>query len=143
ILNRAFQFAKIRASESIFDSKLGPIHSPCGGRYYAGIWANDQAEYAGPFFPFLGYPLGNQASLNAYLAFGRSMNPDFKPLPSSLEVEGDVIMRKLGDRGDAAMIAYGASRFALARGDHRVAEALWPEISWCLEYCRRKTNAEG
>ena len=24
------------------------------GSYYAAIWANDQAEYANPFFPFLG-----------------------------------------------------------------------------------------
>ena len=143
VLDRAFRLAKIRTSESIFDSKLGPIHSPGGGRFYAGIWANDQAEYAGPFFPFLGYPLGDQASLNAYLAFGRFVNPDFQPLPSSLEVEGDVVMRKLGDRGDAAMIAYGASRFALALGDRSVAETLWPEIAWCLEYCRRKTTSEG
>jgi len=30
------------------------MHGPGGGRYYAAIWANDQAEYANPFFPFLG-----------------------------------------------------------------------------------------
>ena len=34
--------------------------------YYAAIWANDQAEYVGPFFPFLGYSKGNDASANAY-----------------------------------------------------------------------------
>ncbi len=142
-LNRAFQLAKIRASESIFDSALGVVHSPGGGRFYAGIWANDQAEYAGPFFPFLGYGLANQASLNAYLAFSRYMAPNYEHVPSSLEVEGDYVMRRLGDRGDAAMIAYGASRFALARGDRSIAEQLWPEITWCLEYCRRQITPEG
>lgn len=54
LLNRAIAFTKIRASESLFDTKMGLVHSPGGGRYYAGVWTNDQVEYAGPFFPFLG-----------------------------------------------------------------------------------------
>ena len=41
------------------------------------------------------------------------------------------------------MYASGAARFALATGDHATAEELYPQIVWCLEYCRRKTNAEG
>ena len=47
-LNTLFAFSKVRAAESIFDSKMGIVHSPGGGRYYAGVWANDQAEYSGP-----------------------------------------------------------------------------------------------
>ncbi|MBK6993463.1 MAG: hypothetical protein IPH31_00535 [Lewinellaceae bacterium] len=74
VLNREFAFAKIRAAESIFETQGGPMHGPGGEAYYAAIWANDQAEYIGPFFPFLGYE---------------------------------------------------------------------PLIEWCLEYCRRKLNAEG
>jgi hypothetical protein len=42
-----------------------------------------------------------------------------------------------------AMIAYGAARFALAYGDRRTAEELWPLIEWSLEYCRRKVNKDG
>jgi hypothetical protein len=42
-----------------------------------------------------------------------------------------------------AMIAYGASRFALACGDKKKASELWPLIEWSLEYCRRKINNEG
>jgi hypothetical protein len=42
-----------------------------------------------------------------------------------------------------AMIAYGASRFALAYGDRQTAEELLPSIMRCLEYCRRKVNAQG
>jgi hypothetical protein len=38
------------------------------------------------------------------------------------------------------MIAYGASRFALANGDKAVAQELWPLIEWCLEYCKRKLS---
>lgn len=41
------------------------------------------------------------------------------------------------------MIAYGASRYALARGRREEAEKLWPLITWCLEYCKRKLNESG
>jgi hypothetical protein len=41
------------------------------------------------------------------------------------------------------MIAYGASRFALALGDMKTAEELWPLIEWCIEYCNRKMTPEG
>ncbi|MFV0592728.1 MAG: hypothetical protein ACK5M7_15190 [Draconibacterium sp.] len=143
VLNRAFAFAKIRASESIYKTKGGYMHGPGGGAYYAAIWANDQAEYVGPFFPFLGYKKGNDASLNAYLHFARFMNPEYKPIPSSIIAEGIDIWNGAGDRGDAAMIAYGAARFALALGDRETAEKLWPLIEWCLEYNKRQRNKAG
>jgi len=143
VLNRAFAFAKIRAAESIFETKGGPMHGPGGEAYYAAIWANDQAEYIGPFFPYLGYDYGNKASLNAYLHFARFMNIEYKPIPSSIIAEGTDIWNGAGDRGDGAMIAYGAARYALACGDIKQAEQLWPLIEWCLEYCRRKLNKEG
>ncbi len=142
-LNRSFAFAKIRAAESIFATKGGLMHGPGGGAYYAAIWANDQAEYAGPFFPFLGDEGGDEASLNAYRHFARFMNDAYTPLPSSIIAEGTDVWKGAGDRGDAAMIAYGASRFALARGDKAAAEELWPLIAWCLEYCKRKMTPEG
>ncbi len=142
-LGRAFAFAKIRAAESIFETKGGLMHGPGGGAYYAAIWANDQAEYANPFFPFLGDGAGNESALNAYRHFARFMNDDYKPIPSSIIAEGTDIWNGAGDRGDAAMIAYGAARYALAMGDGRTAEELWPLIEWCLEYCRRKTTRDG
>lgn len=71
------------------------------------------------------------------------MNPEYKTIPSSIIAEGDDIWNGAGDRGDCAMIAYGASRYALARGDRKEAEELWPLITWCLEYCRRQINADG
>lgn len=143
VLNKAFAFAKIRAAESIYETKGGPMHGPGGEAYYAAIWANDQAEYIGPFFPFLGYDYGNKASLNAYLQFARFMNNDYKPIPSSIIAEGTDIWNGAGDRGDAAMIAYGAARYALASGDAKQAKQVWPLIEWCLEYCKRKLNASG
>jgi len=142
LLNRAFAFAKIRASESLFDTKVGLVHSPGGGRYYAGVWTNDQVEYAGPFFPFLGYAPANEASLNAYRLFARLMKPDYGRIWASLEMEGDLPCCSK-DRGDAAMYAYGAARFSLASGDPAIAAELWPAINWALEYCQRHTNAEG
>lgn len=141
-LNTLFEFSKIRASESIFDSKLGLIHSPGGGRYYVGIWANDQAEYVSPFFSYLGYGIGHKSAMNMYLAFARKMNPEYTKLPYAFEVEGLPPPSPI-DRGDAAMIAYGASQYALASGDKKTANKLWPLITWCLEYCKRQLNEEG
>ncbi|OHT44969.1 hypothetical protein [Flavobacterium tructae] len=143
VLNTEFAFAKIRASESIFETKGGPMHGPGGESYYAAIWANDQAEYIGPFFPFLGYEYGNQASLNAYLQFAKFMNKEYQPIPSSIVAEGTDIWAGAGDRGDGAMIAYGAARYALSRGNTNEAKQLWPLIEWCLEYCHRKLNSDG
>lgn len=71
------------------------------------------------------------------------MNPDYKPIPSSIIAEGKDIWNGAGDRGDAAMIAYGAARYALAKADKKEAQELWPLIEWCLEYCKRKINASG
>lgn len=143
IVNTMFAFAKIRATESIYDTKGGLMHGPGGESYYAAIWANDQAEYINPFFPFLGYEIGNRSALCAYKHFARFMNSEYKAIPSSIIAEGLDIWNGAGDRGDAAMVAYGASRYALARGDKAEAEALWPLITWCLEYCHRKLNDAG
>ena len=143
VINTMFAFAKIRGAESIYDTACGLLHGPGGESYYAAIWANDQAEYINPFFPFLGYDKGNQSALNAYLQFARFMNDAYKPLPSSIIAEGTDVWGGAGDRGDAAMIAYGASRYALERGSKEEAEQLWPLVEWCLEYCHRKVNADG
>ena len=143
IIDRMFAFSKIRGCESIYETKGGPMHGPGGESYYAAIWANDQAEYINPFFPFVGYEYGNASALNSYLHFARFMNDEWKPIPSSIIAEGIDIWNGAGDRGDGAMIAYGAARYALARGSKQEAETLWPLIEWCLEYCRRQLNKEG
>ncbi|TGV04618.1 six-hairpin glycosidase-like protein [Flavivirga rizhaonensis] len=141
-LNTLFEFSKIRASESIFESELGLIHSPGGGRYYVGIWANDQAEYINPFFPYLEYDIGNQSAMNTFRAFAKETNPEFNKIRYSFEIEG-LVKPFLKDRGDAAMIAYGAAHYAMALGDIEIANELWPLIQWCLEYCHRQLNEEG
>lgn len=143
VINEMFRFSKIRACESIYATKGGPMHGPGGESYYAAIWANDQAEYINPFFPFVGYEYGNESALNSFQHFARFMNDEWKPIPSSIIAEGDDIWNGAGDRGDGAMIAYGAARYALARGDKQEAEVLWPLIEWCLEYNHRKLNAQG
>jgi hypothetical protein len=143
VLNRAFAFAKIRTAESVYETKGGLMHGPGGGSYYAAIWANDQAEYANPFFPFLGDATANASAVNAFRLFAKYMNAEYKPIPSSIIAEGTSFWNGAGDRGDMAMIAYGASRFALAYGDRKTALELWPLIEWCLEYCERKKNSAG
>jgi len=143
VVNRMFDFAKIRAMESIYETKGGLVHGPGGGSYYAAIWANDQAEYANPFFAYTGYSTALEAGMTSWRWFAKYMNPDYKPIPSSIIAEGTGFWNGAGDRGDQAMIAYGASRFALAYGDRKAAEELWPLIEWCIEYCRRMISKDG
>ena len=141
-LNQLFYFSKIRASESIFHSSLGLIHSPGGGNYYLGTWANDQVEYCGPFAPYLGYATGNEAALNTYKHFKKNIPTDDSAIPYSFEVDGNFVMNHL-DRGDAAMIAYGTAHYALATGNLDVAEELWPLIEWSLAWCHNHRNDAG
>jgi len=143
ILNTEFSFAKIRGTESIYKTKAGYLHGPGGLAYYAAVWANDQAEYVCPFFAFLGDSIGTLSAMACYRLFARYMNPEYRPIPSSIVAEGDTVWQGAGDRGDMAMIAYGASRFALAYAHPDSAKVLWPLITWCLEYSRRKLNDQG
>ena len=142
-LNRLMDFAKLRVCESIYATKGGPLQGPGGESYYAAIWANDQAEYANPFFPFTGYDYANESAECSFDHFARFMNDKGEPIPSSIIAEGDDYWNGAGDRGDAAMIAYGASRYALANGDAATARHLLPLIEWCLEFSHNKINAEG
>ncbi len=142
-INTEFRFAKIRASESIYRTKGGLMHGPGGESYYAALWCNDECEYVNPFYPFLGYATGNESALNCYRLYAEYQNDGFNPIPSSIIAEGTDIWNGAGDRGDAAMVAHGASRYVLARGDRQEAEQLWPFIKWCLEYCHRKLNDAG
>lgn len=143
VINEMFAFSKIRACESIFETKGGPMHAPGGESFYAAIWANDQAEYINPYFPFVGYEYGNASAMNSFRHFARYMNDEWKPIPSSIISEGIDFWNGAGDRGDAAMIAYGAARYALASGNKEEARELWPLIKWCLEFSKRKINERG
>lgn len=143
VLNEMFAFSKIRACESIYETKSGPMHGPGGEAYYAAIWANDQAEYVDPYFPFVGYSYGNASALNSFRLFSKYINDEGMPMPSSIIAEGLDHFGVAGDRGDGAMVAYGAARYALARGSKEEAEELWPLIEWCLEFCRQKLNDKG
>ena len=142
VLNRAFAFAKWRVAEAINDTRGGLMLAPGNGRYYAATWCNDNVEYAGPFFPFLGETGGNAGSLNAYRQYIPFMKPAYERIPCSVVAEGAGTWGPF-DRGDAAMYAYGASRFCLALGDRAIAEELWKGIVWTLEYCKRRLTPEG
>ncbi|MHB1154242.1 MAG: hypothetical protein ACYCWE_13585 [Eubacteriales bacterium] len=136
-----FRFAKLRAGESIFNTKIGLLHSPGGRSYYAASWCNDQIEYSGPWFAFTGDNIACNAALNAYKQYIPFMSDQFISIPSSVIAEGDDIWEK--DRGDEAMFAYGASLYALTRGDRKTAEFLLPSILWCIEFCLRRKNKNG
>lgn len=142
VINTFFYFSKIRAAESIFDSSMGIVHSPGGGNYYAGVWANDQIAHSGPFFPFLGYVQGNLAAYHAYVKFLKHLPKDGSRLPHAFEMDGMLVMDHL-DRGAAAMVAYGTSLYLLTSGDERDAEKLWPLITYAIEYCHDMRNKDG
>lgn len=142
-LNLMFNFAKLRAVESIFATRGGLLHGPGGTRYYAAIWANDQAEYANPFFPYLGDATGVQSAITSFRLFATYMNPEYTPIPSSIVAEGRSYWNGAGDRGDCAMIAYGASQFVMAQGDEHVAQQFQGLIDWCLEFSRKKRDRAG
>lgn len=72
-----------------------------------------------------------------------TMTPAFKAIPYSYEMQGAMKSTGAGDRGDAAMYAWGASLFALTNGDIETAKVLWPAIQWCLEYTQRQITADG
>ena len=137
-----FEMSKIRASESIFQTQNGLMHAPGGESYYAAMWCNDQAEYVNPFFPLLGYDKGNESAMTTWRCYLKLINPEFKFVPWSIICGGDDVYGPF-DRGDAAMLAYGASRYCLERGDKAIAQEVWPLIEWCLEYCHRRLNEHG
>ncbi len=137
-----FAMSKLRASESIFHTPVGLMHSPGGEAYYAAMWCNDQAEYVNPFFPFLGYDKGNESALTTWKCYLKQTNADYRFVPWSIICGGNDSFGMF-DRGDAAMLAYGASRYCLERGDEEIARRVWPLIEWCLEYCRRRINEHG
>mmetsp|Transcript_3248 Transcript_3248/g.6111 ORF Transcript_3248/g.6111 Transcript_3248/m.6111 type:complete len:653 (-) Transcript_3248:1619-3577(-) len=147
-----FGLAKIRATESVFESSLcsteskrGLVHSPGGGMFYCGVWANDQAEYACPFFPHVIHPHANdldtillEAAKNSLITLTRYPGRSLDTVPYSVEIEGEYIGQL--DRGDAAMFAYGASEFALRSGDQNFALALLPHIERCLRYVKSRVH---
>jgi hypothetical protein len=142
VINTLFYFSKIRAAESIFRTSMGLVHSPGGGRYYTGIWANDQAEYSGPFFPYLGYRNGTVAAMNAYRKFLQNIPTNGGKIWASFEMDGQLPCCSK-DRGDAAMILYGATHFLLASGNQDYAQELWPLLEWCVDYSEKMKNEEG
>jgi hypothetical protein len=135
-----FHFAKLRAGESIFRTRNGDVHSPGGTSYYAAVWRNDQAEYAGPWQAWTGDELQLNAAYNAYAWYYPHMDDPYEPIPSSIIAEGLDYWNGAGDRGDAAMYLFGATRYALVSGRLGEGNALWRAIQWCAEYNLRKMD---
>ena len=139
-LDTMFHFAKLRAGESIFRTRNGDVHSPGGTSYYAAVWCNDQAEYAGPWQAWTGDELQLNAAYNAYAWYYPHMDDRYEPIPSSIIAEGLDYWNGAGDRGDAAMYLFGATRYALVSGRLGEGNALWRAIQWCAEYNLRKMD---
>ena len=139
-LDTMFHFAKLRAGESIFRTRSGDVHSPGGTSYYAAVWCNDQAEYAGPWQAWTGDEIQLNAAYNAYAWYYPHMDDRYEPIPSSIIAEGLDFWNGAGDRGDAAMYLFGASRYALVSGRAGEDNALWKAIKWCAEYNLRRMD---
>ncbi len=132
-INRMLEFCKIRACESIFETKNGLMHSPGGGNFYGALWTNDQCEYANPLFAYMGYKEGKEQSVNCYRLYSKFARTD-KAIPTSIIACGDGIWNGAGDRGDSSMYLYGLSRYLLSTGDRALAEEFLPSINKASEY---------
>ncbi len=141
-INREIQFAKLRASESIFKTKSGLMHSPGGGNYYAALWTNDECEYANPMFAYLGYDKANEQSINCYELFSRLVSTD-KAVYSSICAEGGGFWHGAGDRGDTSMFVYGFARWLLTVGDKALAEKYLPALEAACKYIKSKINSDN
>ena len=138
----AFLLSKIRVGESVYRTDGGLMHSPGCGKFYGGMWPNDQIEYVGPWFAMTGDRDEQDATLNALRWFMGKMTPEMKPLPGAINREGEGVWAEK-ERGDAAMFASGASAFVLNSGRRDWAERIFPGLEWSLEYCRRRLSVEG
>ncbi|MGN0457969.1 MAG: hypothetical protein ACI4IL_03225 [Eubacterium sp.] len=141
-INREIQFAKIRASESIFMTKNGLMHSPGGGNYYAALWTNDQCEYANPMFAYLGYDVAQEQSLNCYGLYSK-LASDKEAVYTSIIAQGEDYWHGAGDRGDSSMFVYGFARYLLTTGDRENALKYLPELEKCCSYIMSKMNSNG
>lgn len=140
ILNCEFNYSKFRISESIFDTMKGPMHGPGGQMYYAAIWANDEAEYAAPYYGFAGYDYADKATINVMDLYKPFMHPNLYHIPSSIIAEGLDIWEDPGDCGDASMYLYGMTRYLLQKGDKALAEKYFETIDWCVRFIATKEN---
>lgn len=143
-LDTLFAFCKLRAGESVFRTRGGDVHSPGGKSYYAAVWCNDQVEYSGPWFAYTGDRLLTGAAYTAYSWYFPFMDSEtYRAIPSSVIAEGNDNWHGAGDRGDAAMYLYGASRFILTSGMPQDGGKLYRAVKWCAEYCVRHINGDG
>lgn len=142
IIDTMFAFAKIRAGESVFNTRNGLIHCPGGTNYYAGIWCNDQCEYSTPWFGFTGDNKLNQAAINAMKWFEPFMSEELLPIPSSIISEGTDYWNGAKDRGDASMFLYGSSRFMLETNTS-INNKLGKQLEWCYKYIKSQINKDN
>lgn len=141
-INTMTEFCKIRASESIFNTKNGLMHAPGGGNYYAALWTNDQCEYANPLFAYLGYAPAKKQSINCYKLFSKFAKAD-KAIPTSIVACGDDIWNGAGDRGDSSMFLYGLCRYLLSTGDKKKAIGFLPAIETAQKYVQSQITDDG
>lgn len=139
--NEMLRFCKIRASESIFKTPNGLMHSPGGGNFYGAMWTNDECEYVNPLFAYLGYDKAREQSLNCYKLFGRLAKDD-EAIYTSIIACGNGYWHGAKDRGDNAMYLYGISRYLLTTGDREKAREFLPYIEKALDYQLSKFTGE-
>lgn len=141
-INQMLMFTKLRAAESIFDTKGGYMHAPGGGGFYAAMWTNDQCEYANPYFAYLGYDIACKSAVNSFEWFGKYVKQD-EAIVSSIIAGGDGVWHGAGDRGDNAMYVYGLTHYIMTVGDKELANSYLDKLIIAIEYTISKINADG
>lgn len=141
-INLMADMCKVRASESIFETKNGLMHAPGGGNYYAALWTNDQCEYVNPLFGYLGYDKGEEESLNCYRLYKHLVKED-EAVWTSIVACGDGYWHGAGDRGDTSMYLYGLTRYLMTTGDRETAREFLPELARGIKYVESQISADN
>lgn len=135
-------FAKIKASETIFDTPtLGTVHSP-GCMHYCGVWCQDQAEYAAPLFPYLHAPLSKPRAAieQSFRMIIEYVDLSTRPIPSSVEVDG--VFLGVLERGDTAKFAWGLSQYILAVSNSNITAEFFPSVRFaCDVLCQHAASS--
>lgn len=134
VITAAVHFAKIRTCEAVFDArKLGRVHSPGGGMFYAGVWCNDQAEYAAPVLAMLGSKGSREreVALNSLRVLAQYFDREKGTLAYSVEIDGGYVGKL--DRGDAAMFAWGAAKVILTVAENEVTAEVFPWVQFACD----------
>jgi len=155
ILNQTLRMSALRLLESPMQTIGGVMQTTGGLKYFPGLWANDNVEYAGPVFPLIGHARSLKATENMYRVWlddPENFSGKFAPEDKSLDgkhlqfngsYEGYQLVTVQSSRGDDAMMLYGLGLFLLNEGDPALAERFYRLLKQAEASIQSNSDAKG